>query len=201
MKAVITGDIVKSRNFDAELWLNALKEVFKNEAEQDWNIYRGDEFQFLVHDAKDAFIKVLKIKSKIKKIQDLEIRMSIGIGFQNFDGNQVSESNGSAFFNSGRNLEKLKAEKINLGIQSGYPDFDENFNLIFSWLSLVTDNWSVVSAEIMDIFLEHPELNQEEVAKQLGISQSSVSQRLKRANFDLIIETDNYYRQKISELE
>lgn len=200
MKAVITGDIVKSSHFETELWLNALKKAFENESEKDWMIYRGDEFQLLIHDAGEALLKLLKIKSKIKQIHDLDVRMSLGIGFQNFNGERVSESSGSAFTHSGRNLEKLKTEKVNLGVQSEFEDFDENFNLIFSWLSVVTDNWSVVSAEIVDIFLEYPHQNQEDVAKQLGISQSSISQRLKRANFDLIMETDAYYRKKIAEL-
>ena len=41
---------------------------------------------------------------------------------------------------------------------------------------------------------------QEELAKELNITQSSVSQRIKRSNFDLILETDLYFRKKITEL-
>lgn len=200
MKAVITGDIVKSQNFETEVWYSALKEALGNENEKNWEIYRGDEFQVLVEDACDAFLKVMQIKSKIKKIQDLDVRMSIGLGLQDFKGKKVSESNGSAFVNSGRNLDRLKAEKINLGIYSANEDFDETMNLVFSWLSLVTDNWSIVSAEIIDIFLQDNALNQEEVAKKLNITQSSVSQRLKRANYDLITETDKYFRKKVAAL-
>ena len=40
----------------------------------------------------------------------------------------------------------------------------------------------------------------EQAAQKLNISQSSVSQRLKRANYDLILETDKYFRKKISQL-
>lgn len=200
MKAVITGDIVKSQDFDTEVWHNALKEALEKEKEENWEIYRGDEFQVLVDDAADAFLKLMQIKAKIKKIQDLDVRMSIGLGMQDFKGGKVSESNGSAFVNSGRNLDKLKSEKINLGIHSANEDFDETMNLVFSWLSLVTDNWSIVSAEIMDIFLQDSALNQEDVAKKLNITQSSVSQRLKRANYDLITETDKYFRKKVAAL-
>ena len=39
-----------------------------------------------------------------------------------------------------------------------------------------------------------------ELAKELNITQSSVSQRIKRSNFDLILETDLYFRKKITEL-
>ena len=41
---------------------------------------------------------------------------------------------------------------------------------------------------------------QEELAKDFNITQSSVSQRVKRANYDLILETDLYFRKKITEL-
>lgn len=200
MKAVITGDIVKSQNFETELWHNALKEALSKDQPANWEIYRGDEFQVLVENAEDAFLRVMQIKAKIKKIQDLDVRMSIGLGQQDFKGDKISESNGSAFINSGRNLDRLKSEKINLGIHSENANFDETINLIFSWLSLVTDNWSIVSAEIMDIFLQDTASNQEEVARKLNITQSSVSQRLKRANYDLITETDQFFRKKIAEL-
>lgn len=200
MKAVITGDIVKSQNFETELWHNVLKEALSKDQPANWEIYRGDEFQVLVENAEDAFLRVMQIKAKIKKIQDLDVRMSIGLGQQDFKGDKISESNGSAFINSGRNLDRLKSEKINLGIHSENENFDETINLIFSWLSLVTDNWSIVSAEIMDIFLQDTASNQEEVARKLNITQSSVSQRLKRANYDLITETDQFFRKKIAEL-
>jgi len=54
-----------------------------------------------------------------------------------------------------------------------------------------------MSAEIVELFLLNPDINQEEAAKRLQISQSSVSQRLKRANFDLLLETEVYFRQLI----
>lgn len=198
MKAVITGDIINSQSFDTEVWYQALQSIFAGETASTWEIYRGDEFQCLVENAEDAFSKFLKIKAGLKKIQDLDVRISIGLGDQNFVGEKVSQSNGSAFVNSGRNLEKIKAEKINLQITSDCKNLDEQLNLIFKWASITIDNWTVMSAEIVDLFLNHPDLNQEEAAKKLQISQSSVSQRLKRANFDLLMETDSYFRQLIA---
>ena len=44
------------------------------------------------------------------------------------------------------------------------------------------------------------EVTQDELAKNFNISQPSISQRIKRANYDLIHETELYFRKKIAEL-
>lgn len=199
MKAVITGDIIDSQKFGAEVWYTALQKIFEGKTSQEWENYRGDEFQYLIPSAEDAFLEFLKIKAGIKKIQDLDVRISIGLGDQNFVADKVSQSNGSAFVNSGRNLERIKAEKINLHIASEKADLDAELNLIFKWVSLTVDSWSVMSAEIVDLFLNKKDINQDEAAKQLNLTQSSISQRLKRANYDLLMETEAYYRQLISQ--
>lgn len=200
MKAVLTGDIIKSQNFETEIWHSTLKNALANTPANRWEIYRGDEFQVLVDHPEEAFLKAIQIKARIKKVQDLDVRIAIGFGIQDFEGEKLSESGGSAFVNSGRKLDTLKTDKINLGINTDCKDFDESLNLIFSWMSTVTDNWSVVSAEIMDVFLQNPGINQEEAARELKITQSSVSQRLKRAGYDLIMDTDEYFRKKTTSL-
>lgn len=200
MKAVITGDIVNSQSTEPQIWLSALEDVLGNRNPAIWEIYRGDEFQFLLGEAQDALLKAIEIKAKIKMIKGLDVRISIGLGSQDFKGDKVSQSNGTAFVNSGRQLEKIKNEKINLGINSGISALDDEFNLIFKWLGTTSDYWSVVSAEIIYLTLKNLHLTQEDLAIKLNVSQSSVSQRLKRAQYDLIRETDQYFRKKIAEL-
>ncbi|WP_234110476.1 MULTISPECIES: SatD family protein [Chryseobacterium] len=201
MKSVITGDIINSQSIQPEVWFNALKDVLGKKNPKVWEIYRGDEFQILVPKAENALLKALQIKAKIKTIKGLDVRLSIGLGTQEFKTDQISQSSGTAFVNSGRNLERIKESKINLAIQSQYGDFDRGFNLILKWLLLTADNWTVVSAEIALMILKNPKISQEEIAKMFGITQSSVSQRIKRANLDLILETDQYFRKKIAELK
>lgn len=202
MEAVITGDIVNSQKANSKTWLKALEvaigDDFKNQ--QKWEIFRGDEFQYYIEDAKEVFLIILKIKSQIKMIKNLDIRMSVGFGTRDLAMNKVSLSNGSAFVNSGRNFENLKKEKINLIVNSGNKNFDDDLNLIFRWASETMDNWTPPVAETVFELLTNKNLTQEELAKKLDISQSSVSQRFKRANFDLIMETDQYFRKKLAEL-
>ncbi|SEF68354.1 SatD family (SatD) [Halpernia humi] len=202
MEAVITGDIVNSQKANSKTWLKALEvaigDDFKNQ--QKWEIFRGDEFQYYIEDAKEVFLIILKIKSQIKMIKNLDIRMSVGFGTRDLAMNKVSLSNGSAFVNSGRNFENLKKEKINLIVNSGNKNFDDDLNLIFRWASETMDNWTPPVAETVFELLTNKNLTQEELAKKLDISQSSVSQRFKRANFGLLMETDQYFRKKLAEL-
>ena len=202
MNAVITGDIINSQKKNPKLWQSALKLAigtdFKNP--QKWEIYRGDEFQYFLENAEEAFLIILRIKSQIKMIKNLDVRMSVGIGNRDVKMDKVSTSNGSAFVNSGRTLDNLKKEKINLKINSGTKVFDDDLNLIFRWASETMDKWTPPVAETVFELLNNKNLTQEELAKKLNISQSSVSQRFKRANYDLIMETDQYFRKKLAEL-
>lgn len=47
MQAVITGDIVNSREVNTALWLPKLKDRLL-EVSEHWEIFRGDSFQLLI---------------------------------------------------------------------------------------------------------------------------------------------------------
>ncbi|SFH96043.1 SatD family protein [Halpernia frigidisoli] len=202
MRAVITGDIVNSQKIDLNIWLKALNKAVGEDFEnpQKWGIFRGDEFQYYIEDANEAFLKSLKIKSQIKMIKNIDVRMSIGIGNRDVEMEKVSISSGTAFVNSGRNFESLKKEKINLKINTGNKNIDYDLNLMFRWASETMDNWTVAVAETVFELLSDKNLTQEELAKKLNITQSSISQRFSRANYALISETDIYFRKKLAEL-
>ena len=201
MIAVITGDIVNSQREHAEIWLRSLKKLLASwsETPETWEIYRGDEFQ-LKCSKEDAFWKAVAVKSLIKTHENLDVRLAIGIGEEDFKSEKITESNGSVYVNSGRLLSSIKEDHINLAIATPDAQLNEDLNLLFKWTLLDFDNWSAVSAEIIHMLTQQPNISQEQAAKKLSISQSSVSQRLKRANFELLLETDRYYRKKISQL-
>lgn len=201
MIAVITGDIINSQQTDAELWLQPLKNMLGNWAEtpSNWEIYRGDEFQYKCK-VDEVFWKVISIKSLIKTFENLDVRIAVGIGNEVFTSEKITESNGAAYVNSGRLLNEIKTDERTLAIKTPNDNIDLDLNTLFKWTSLDFDNWSVVSAEIIHLLVQDQSLNQEQAAQKLNISQSSVSQRLKRANYDLILETDKYFRKKISQL-
>ena len=144
MIAIVTGDIINSEKHQVSEWMSILKKhltKFGN-SPQDWEVYRGDEFQLKIEDEKALRVAIV-LKAKIKTIKGLDVRMGIGIGEESFKGASVSESNGSAYQLSGR------------------------------------------------IF---------EIADLLGIQQSAVSQRQKRARLELVQQVLTYYSTIINTL-
>ncbi|HUI32367.1 MAG: SatD family protein [Dysgonamonadaceae bacterium] len=200
MIAVIKGDIIASRKLsNQEEWLQPLKALLNRwgKTPKQWELVWGDFFQLEISDPEVALKRALQIKSLIKKSGAIDVRMSIGIGEKTFSGTRISESNGPAFVNAGDKFEKLKKEKINLAIQSPWSELDKEMNLYLKLAGTIMDSWSVSSAELMEIVLNHPEATQEEIGKKLGIKQNSVSGRWSRAKVDEILEIEEIYRQKI----
>ncbi|AYD46678.1 hypothetical protein [Arachidicoccus soli] len=202
MIAILTGDIINSEGQEKTVWLNALKTVLsaKGNSPKDWEIYRGDEFQLQLSNAEDALHTAFQLKSHIKSYENIDVRIAIGLGDKTLNARKITESNGSAFVNSGRKFDDLKKEKLSLAIVSGNEIFDKEMDLLLKWVLVSIDSWTAVSAEIVYLFLNNPTLSQTDVAHQLKIQQSAVSQRLKRANFDLLIQLIDFYKEKILSL-
>lgn len=201
MRAIITGDIINSQETDSENWLPKLKELLGKwgKTPSDWEVYRGDEFQ-LKCSIDAVFWKALSIKSLIKQFENLDVRIAIGIGEEQYSSEKITESNGTAYVNSGRLLNEIKNEGKTFAIKTPNEGINADFNILFKWSSLDFDSWTVAVSEIVHLLMMDKNLTQDDLAKKLNISQSSVSQRIKRANFDLILETDYYFRKKIAEL-
>ena len=202
MKASITGDIVGSQELsDPTLWLNPLEQVLNGfgESPDVWEIYRGDSFQIEVQ-PEDALRISLIIKAVIKKlrVKKLNVRIAIGIGEKRFSSKHVGRSSGDAFVFSGRLLERLKQDKVNLGVKSPWPDFNREFNMIFRLALIVMDGWTANSAEVAELMLKNPELKQTEIGGVLEIAQSTVNDRIRRASLYQIIGMEAYYRDRIS---
>ena len=199
MIAIITGDIIGSRQMPTETWMTALQSQLDQfgSTPQDWEIYRGDEFQLELADPEEALIKALQLKARIKSFKNLDVRMGIGIGGKDFRGTRLTQSNGTAFSNSGQQFDLLKKQKINLAFCTPDSAFDDEINLMLKLALVTLDNWSVVSAQLAQITLSNPDLLQEEIGQKLGVRQAAISQRSQRARLDLIMELENYYRVRV----
>lgn len=199
MVAIITGDIINSTETTPKLWLDALKKVLNQFGKEPkhWEIYRGDSFQLEVK-PKEALKAAILIKTSLKQSKHIDVRLAIGIGDKSYDSNKITESNGSAFVNSGQCFEQLK--KTTLAIKSPLADFDSQMNLMLELALLVMDYWKPTTSTILKYTLEHPNQNQEVVAKHLNKSQSNISEGLKRGGYDELSKLLSYYESQIQTL-
>ncbi len=182
IKAVITGDIVNSRKEITKTWMPLLKETFNEFGNQttQWEIFRGDMFQLKV-EAKKALYTAIYIKASLKMLNNMDVRMGIGIGTETYNSDRITESNGTAYINSGDAFEKLKRKKISL--VTPWSNFNSNWNLYLKLASLTMDNWTAKSAEAFLYAIKNPNLNQKELSQILGVTQSTVSENLNRSGY------------------
>lgn len=199
MIAVITGDIINSREGDIKKWLSALKEIlnYYGKEPKNWEIFRGDSFQLSISPEK-AMLAAIHIKSVIKQAKLQDVRMAIGIGEEKYSSSKITESNGSAYIRSGECFESLK--KQNLAIASNNIILDQSLNIMLSLSLLTANNWSSTVAKVIKTSLENPEKNQKKIAQLLLKSQSGVSEALKRGGFEEIMLMNNFYKLQISKL-
>lgn len=201
MTSIITGDIIGSRQQKSEHWVEDLKKILVpfGETPSKWEVYRGDEFQIEVKNPEEALLTAILIKAHLRAIKS-DARMSIGFGDKTHNAEKISESNGSAFINSGELFETLKKQKVTLAMRTGNDEIDEKLNLMMQLALTFMDSWLVQSAEFVAVAIENPALSQEELGQKLGINQAAVSRRQKRAQFDLVMNLDRYFRKQIKQL-
>lgn len=202
MIVVITGDVIKSRKTVSKKWIEDLKEFLQlfGKNPNDWEIYRGDEFQIEIKNPQEALNVAIQIKAFLKSLK-LDARMSLGLGEKSYKSQKITESNGTAFVNSGEMFENLKKQKVNLAVNTKNVAFDTTMNLMLKLSLSFMDNWLQQSAEFVVVAMQNPRLSQEEIGLKLGINQAAVSRRQKRAQYELVLQLDQYYRQNIKNIE
>ena len=199
MVSIITGDVINSKTKEPVNWMPLLKRALKKYGNEpkEWEIYRGDSFQLEVSVEK-ALEAAILIKSTLKQIKGLDVRLAIGIGKKSFESNKITESNGSAFVNSGECFDSLKKSQI--ALRSGNSRLDIQMNLILDLAQLTMNNWTPKSAESIRIAIENPNLNQKELSQLLKKSPSTVNKGLKIAGYEEIMKLESYYREQIKTL-
>lgn len=199
MIAVLTGDIINSRQGQTSLWLNQLKSTLNlyGQTPKDWEIFRGDSFQ-LKTNPENALYIALHIKAVIKQVKPYDVRIAIGLGEQSYNSKTISESNGTAFVNSGEGFESLK--KQTLTVVSENKKWDNTINIMINLALLTANSWSNTVAKVISTVIENPEKNQNDIALLLGKSQSTISEALKRGGYEEIMQLNAFYKEQILNL-
>ncbi|MFT4598290.1 MAG: hypothetical protein ACJAR8_000948 [Bacteroidia bacterium] len=195
--AILSGDIINSRSVDASLWIKTLKKALNTfgKSTKTWEIYRGDSFQLEV-DATTALQAAYYIKAEIKQHKELDVRIAIGIGDKTYASSKITESNGTAFENSGDCFNTLKNT---LEVKSPWPEIDHTFNIAISLGLLTADSWSPTNAFIFKTALEHPDMSQHDLAKKIKKSQSNISAGLKRSGYQELVKLIHHFEHQILE--
>jgi hypothetical protein len=220
MKAVITGDIVNSTSIsDHAKMIRSIKLIMQRLVEHGyvragmWELFRGDSFQ-VVTEPEQALLTALILLSGFRGgvyrlasplvVEDMlderiDVRLSIGIGSIGEITDPISESFGEAFTLSGKMLETITEEGIQLNIVTPDAQLNVHFEMVCRLMDVIINDWSENSSQAIYRNLLVGE-TQQETADFLGISQSSVQNRLKIAHMDEIRYLLRYFQDQITNI-
>lgn len=200
--AIITADVILSSKKEATERLNLYQNITEGikliQTSFDFNFERnrGDEFQMKIAKIKEACIIGLLIKLWVKAIdyntskQKYDIRMSIGIGEEDFEEETMAESDGEAYHLSGRGLETIKKTKQTFSIDSN--DTNKDFLKMESrMLDVFIDKMTAMQSIVL--FYKLLALTENEIAEKLRLSQSTINQHSNAANWPVIAEYTNFF--------
>lgn len=223
-KAIITGDIVSSqrvepadRAFLYDELQNFLRELKERKLLAKYEPYRGDSFQCEVKDIQQAlrtaliikcFIKTFqrgifpfsgsnKRKAKIITAKHIDIRLSIGIGSIDFIKRSLSVSDGEAFRYSGEGFDKLKNSNQQLYLKTGDEKIDTQNSITVVLLDAIIQKYYSGQAEV--VLFKLLGLKEDDIATELGITQSAVNQRAKSAFWYAIEKAVSQFEKTIQE--
>ena len=207
--AVLTGDIVGSSNISGHnrnKLLNELKNIFHDiqyyildNQNNNFEIFRGDSFQGIVYEPEKALLvgiilrAGLRHKSEKNTINNLwDSRISIGFGTVEYFADQVAESDGPAFWYSGKGLDQMKNQEQRLRITTDQSFINEEFHVECALSDTIIRRWTTQQAEAVYLyFLE--KLTQQEIGHRLGTSQRAIGKRLASASIPAIKTFLNRY--------
>jgi len=193
---IITGDIVNSRTIDSKRWLVILEDTLKKVSLK-FDIFRGDSFQAELRIDK-CLEAVFYIKSRIKTLAGLDVRIGLGIGKIDYRDEHIKKSSGDAFLYSGEAFDVLNKELI--FVKSSFVEWDRLANTMLTIAIELANRWTVNMAETVAAYIEQPNYNQHELAGLLKRKyQSQISTELGKANWLKIKSAIDYCQGKLME--
>ncbi|WP_075603949.1 hypothetical protein [Saccharicrinis aurantiacus] len=198
MNAVITADVIDSTKLSREgedLVIKTIYDTFSKDStirtnvdESYFLITRGDSIQLELDDASKALTTALLLKTALNKITllsnrkpSIDVRIAIGLGEITGKRNNVNESTGGAYTNSGRTLDSMKKYKRKFAVKTDNTNLDTELETEFKLLEVIMSGWVVTSAEVLYWTLIG--LNENEISEKIGITQSAINQRKKTAGW------------------
>jgi hypothetical protein len=182
---VLTGDIIDSTKLNTtqrEGIMTTLGTLEKNSHGQYDYLIRGDSFQILLETG--GLKEALKVKYLLKFKTGLSVRISIGIGTVTVLEERLSNSDGPAFWLSGQGLDAMKEAGTLNAIHLQDQKQQDEWNIYGVTLDYLEEQLTENQAEVLYWMLMNK--TQQEMAKEIGITQSSVNRRIKATGWPII---------------
>lgn len=206
MKAtVLTGDIAGFTSIPSDkrvVIINDLKKLLNLWVAQPGyaEIFRGDSFQLLFIDTKEALNRAIQLRCWFKSRYAeknktlLDAKIAIGIGDIAYFSKRILDADGEAFHLSGRTFDVMTAP----GLKIITPDetLNKQLEIITSLLDVIMTGLTTGQAEVLFMLMENK--TQIEIASELNIAQSAVNNRIKLAQWKDINKTLQYLASLLS---
>jgi hypothetical protein len=206
--AIITGDIVHSRNIDKtyrEELIRVLKDAYPevdrklcgNRQGEALEFFRGDSFQARVSCPEYALRMSFIIRAKIRSMTVMkghtarlssiwDARIAVGYDDVSFISRNISESDGAAFVLSGNALDGMKNKDERIRAETFDKRFNEEFRIQLLLADTIVKRWTVAQSAAAFHYLSEYEKTQTELSGMMGITQSSFSRRMQSGNIECI---------------
>lgn len=201
----IIGDLIQSKKIEnRNVFQENLKQIFNNLNKRyketiisNFTLTIGDEFQAILKLDKN----LMKILDELYLLIPHEFRIGIGYGEISTQINPILSigSDGEAFWNARAAIEYIYnnnySGRSNIYFKSEEEDIDEIINTIFLLSETIKNQWTDLQKETFqamlneDIYKEN--FNQQNLAKKMKISQSSLSKRLSLGNIKIYLHARN----------
>jgi hypothetical protein len=208
LKAVITGDLIKSRkiaaqDFDAIRYrLEQVLTYLSDKYDAKYDVYRGDSFQIIFPSMNCSITSALLIRLALRSVktsgQKFDARLSIGLGTVDTQRTKLRSSTGEAFNLSGIGLDKLKGQ--NIGVFTHSKEFQNRIGLLIKFVDAKIDNLTQVQVQALYEYLIDENNNHDEIAKRLNKSRVNTTKLLNMASYQLFDEFIDTFETLTSEL-
>lgn len=186
--AVLTGDLIKSRQSDTATVDNAF-DILHHAAQQfgaAWDIelrftrYRGDGWQIVLTKPGLLLDAALYLVARLKAGQaQIATRISIGVGpVETLGSSNLSDATGQAFFISGDQLAHMGRNRMFALAGQGIAAEQVAIIDLAEWIAA---GWTATQAEAVAIHLEGQLTRHEDIAEKLGVTRQAIQSRLSGA--------------------
>ncbi len=191
--AVLLGDLIKSRRFDAAQITAALDSLRATAATLEplngpahFTRFRGDGWQLVTARPEMALRFALTLIARLATTKGPQTRLVIGLGeIDDLAGGELGAASGTAFLRSGQALDEMSSRR-RLGQLGAPPAVAPWLDGTLHLVEFVAERWSPPQAEAIAMALAPGWATQGDLADRLGITRQAMHARLSGAGYAAI---------------